>query len=187
MKIIDNTSNAGRQIVPEDMNYLSLADQQVVSALESLMKAMTGMSQGSAIVVSGCGVEFSRSLADNTSLYKIANGVVLWNGLLWDLTGMEVPGTGMNTTLTYDTELSIVFDRTAVVAPSPVYGKTLVLDQNPHKNMTARVVKSNTVPKSAESITLGGLKKMPNVGTARGVNALLVQVYAEVGSTTDTE
>lgn len=176
MRIIDDTSNKGRQIVPEDMNYLSLADREVVGALESLMKAMAGIGSQEAVVMSGCAVSYTRRTLTAEGLYRIGNGVIMWNGVLWDLEGMEVTGTG-KTPMAYNTELSIVFDRTKVVSPSPVYGMTLELDQEPHKRMTARVVESNSVPKGVESIQLGMLKRMPIVGIGRGVNDLLLQTY----------
>ena len=141
MRIIDDTSNAGRQIVPEDMNYLSLADREVVRSVECLMKMLTGIVQAEAIVVSGCEVTFSRRTLTEESLYSIANGVIMRDGVLWDLEGMEEKGAARSP-IVYNTSLSIVFDRTKVVKPSPVYGKTLELDQEPHKNMTARVVKT---------------------------------------------
>lgn len=168
MRIVDESSNSGRQIVPEDMNYLSLADREVVKAMECIVKAMTGMAAKDAIVVSGCEVSWEPGTREEEGLYKIGDGVILWDGLLWDLQGIEVSGNA--TPMAQKIDLCIVFDRTRSVRPSPVYGMTLELDQNPHKNMTAKVAESNTVPKSAERIVLGMLKRVPKMGVARNDN-----------------
>lgn len=157
--------------MPEDMNYLSLADQEIVGAMESVLKRMTGTPSGAALVVSGCEVEFSTS--NLQSLYKVNKGVILWNGLLWDLNGITVEGT-VRTPTVYNTQLSILFDRTTVSKPSPVYGMGLQLDQNPHKIASASIVSTASVPKSAESIVLGMLMRLPVVGLSQGVNDLVL-------------
>lgn len=180
MKIIDETSNAGRQIVPEDLNYLSKADLEVVSAMEKLMKAMAGVAENAPLVVSGCEVSWDARKMGQESRYEIGNGVLLWKGVLWTMAGMVVSD-NEGLPQVYDTKLSVVFDRTSVVAPSPVYGMTLELDQTPHKEMTARVVLSTAVPKGMESVPLGMLRKMPQMGIGRGLNDLLRQTYIEEG------
>lgn len=179
MRIVDDSSNAGRQIVPEDMNFLSLADQETLSAMESILKRMTGAHRNAAIVVSGCEVEFS--VTDNKSLYKVSDGVILRDGLLWNLTGIEVEG-NVKMPMVYNSKLSILFDRTQVAEPSPVYGMTLELNQSPHKNTSAIVVSTENLPKDADSIVLGLLMKLPVVGQSRGVNDLVVQ-----GTVTENE
>lgn len=177
MRIIDESSNAGRQIVPEDMNYLSMADQEIVSAVEMLMKQMTGTDPDAAIVVSGCEVEFTMTVG--RSLFKVSSGVVLWRGLLWELDGISIEG-NVRTPLIYNSQLSILFERNTVVSPSPVYGMTLMLNETPHKNTTARIVNTSLLPANAESVTLEKLVRMPLVGLSRGVNSLYIQGDANV-------
>lgn len=178
MRIIDESSNAGRQIVPEDMNYLSMADQEIVSAVEMLMKQMTGTDPDAAIVVSGCEVEFTMTVG--RSLFKVSSGVVLWRGLLWELAGISIEG-NVRTPLIYNSQLSILFDRTTVAtSPGPVYGMTLILDQTPHKIMKANIVYTSLLSANAESVTLEKLVRMPLVGLSRGVNSLYIQGDANV-------
>lgn len=165
MKIIDATSNAGRQIVPEDMNYLSEADREVVRGLEGLVKSLFGMSDGEAIVVSGCVTSYGKT-SGNQREYRITNGVILYDGLLWEMEGLTSTGTFLKP----DTDYRVVFNRQNTVEPSPVYGPTLVLDQSPHKQMVAMVRLSGEVPRGQESISLADLKRLPVIGTARGVN-----------------
>lgn len=180
MKIIDDTSNAGRQIVPEDMSYLSKADREVVGAMERMLKAMAGVHENEALVASGCEVSWTPGKIGTPSLYKVSNGELLWHGVLWTLAGMEVSD-NEGLPQVYDQKLSVVFDRSGVVSPSPVYGMTLELDQTPHKEMRAMVVLSASVPKGAESIPLGMVKRLPQLGVARGLNDLLRQTYIEEG------
>lgn len=175
MKIIDETSNAGRQIVPEDMNYLSLVDREVVAAIGGMVQSMFGLDESMAVVVSGCEVSFVPQTLDSASLYTMNNGVVLWHGLLWDVDGIEVKGGGA-TPLVFNRTHAVVFEREKVVAPSPVYGMTRVLDQTPHKMMTARVAHVDAVPKSAESVPLSMVVRLPKIGVARGINNILAQV-----------
>lgn len=177
MRIIDESSNAGRQIVPEDMNYLSMADQEIVSAVEMLMKQMTGTNPNAAIVVSGCEVEFSSKLGQ--SLYKVGSGVIMRKGILWDMSGIEVRGNERRPEI-YNSQLSILFEKNTVVSPSPVYGMTLELNETPHKNTTARIVYTDGLPKGAESIMLGLLVNLPLVGLSRGINDQLLEVASEI-------
>lgn len=174
MKIIDETSNAGRQIVPEDMNFLSMADRDVVAAIGGMLTAMFGLADGVAVVVSGCEVSFIPGTLDGDSLYKMTDGVVLWGGLLWEVGGIEVKGGGA-TPLVFNSTHALVFDGIKVVSPSPVYGMTRVLDQTPHKMTTARVAHVDAVPKSAASVPLSMVVRLPKVGVARGVNNILMQ------------
>lgn len=171
MRIVDESSNAGRQIVPEDMNYLSLADREVVAALGAMMAMMVQAEESDALVVSGCDAYLG---GDNSGdlrqvVYTIGDGVVLWRGVLYDLTGAEL--TGRTRAKDYDQEWVVAFYQDRVESPSPVYGMDLALDQEPHKRAWAEVRYGEEVPKSVPTVPLGKVKRLPKLGTARPISS----------------
>lgn len=157
MNIVGTEGNSVRQIVPAEFNFLSMADRQVVAALEGVLKAMYGLEARQAIIVSGMQTQTTliwTPSASETSgrviagqRYEITEGVVMWNGCLWEFGGgsWEAYREAQN-----PTEYVLVMRETPA-PPSPVYGENITLDVSPHKRAVCELM-------SAEAA--GGTKKV---------------------------
>ena len=91
MNIVGTEGNSVRQIVPAEFNFLSMADRQVVAALEGVLKAMYGLEARQAIIVSGMRTQTALIWTPDRVIagqrYTVTEGVVMWNGCLWEFGG----------------------------------------------------------------------------------------------------
>lgn len=159
MNIIDHSSDNIRQIVPQDMSFLSDADQQITQALQLVLAALLGGNGTETIVLRGCEITTTdpwhngtavngNSIVNDTNVptytYGITAGLILHGGRIYELEAATwVKGNGNYLMYGFDREVTmpagiIVFEDESV-APSPVYGEGLEPDQHPHRRLVARV------------------------------------------------
>lgn len=117
MNIINSDAdNAVRQVVPQDFSFLSTADQQVVAALEMILRKIFGLN-GNPI---WCG-EFelvSAGVVNNVRQWELQAGTILHKGKLYDVPKMICTGASeILASLGTFLQLS-----ETEVTPSPVYG-----------------------------------------------------------------
>lgn len=169
MNIIGTEGNSVRQIVPAEFNFLSMADRQVVAALEGVLKAMYGLEARQAIIVSGMQAqttliwipsetsETGRVIAGQR--YEITEGVVMWNGCLWEFSGgsWEAYREARN-----PTEYVLVMSET-VAPPSPVYGENISLDVTPHKRAVCTLVSAEDAAGETRKVALADVRRLLHI------------------------
>lgn len=143
MNIIDHTSDDIRQIVPADMSFLSDADQQITEALHHILGALLpNAGVGDTIAVTGC--VRTQTGPDFNAGYSISGGTLLHGGRLYTLDAAQWSEALITSTsqgggsTSYQQKGCISFEE-EVAAPSPVYGQSLQLDQQPHRHLVARL------------------------------------------------
>lgn len=117
MNIVNSDAdNAVRQVVPQDFSFLSTADQQIVAALEMILRKIFGLNDNPI----WCG-EFKlvpSSMVNNVRQWELQAGTILHKGKLYD-----VPKTmcaGLNEDFTMRNSYLQLSE--SEVTPSPVYG-----------------------------------------------------------------
>lgn len=187
MNIIDHSSDNIRQIVPQDLSFLSDADQQICSAIHSILAALLGGTGTEPIAISGCEIT-DRDTGLTLSVahrYTISQGLVLINGKIYEFLGgnyqsgttnnTSIPSIGAAAVITNTTYTPYIILDDQPVTPSPVYGESLQLDQYPHRRLTASLFQeiatttngTTTYPNGqapAGSISLSSLKRIPALG-----------------------
>lgn len=148
MNIIDHTSDDIRQIVPADMSFLSDADQQITEALHHILGALLGGSGTETIVLGGCTVTSQPTADADITLRTLSPGILLHGGRIYHTPGGTWEEYELHAGATYQTGLGatvaggIISFSAAIAAPSPVYGQSLQLDQQPHRQLSAAIVQS---------------------------------------------
>lgn len=164
MNIVGTEGNSVRQIVPAEFNFLSMADRQVVAALEGVLKAMYGLEARQAIIVSGMQTQTTLIwIPSETSVtgrviagkrYEITEGVVMWNGCLWEFSGgsWEVYHEAQMTEY-----VLVMSEETA--PPSPVYGENITLDVTPHKRAVCGLVSAEDAAGETKKVALADVRR----------------------------
>lgn len=163
MNIVGTEGNSVRQIVPAEFNFLSMADRQVVAALEGVLKAMYGLEARQAIIVSGMQTQTTLIwIPSETSdrviagqRYEITEGVVMWNGCLWEFGGgsWEAYREAQN-----PTEYVLVMSE-ETAPPSPVYGENITLDVTPHKRAVCTLVSAEDAAGETKKVALADVRR----------------------------
>lgn len=163
MNIVGTEGNSVRQIVPAEFNFLSMADRQVVAALEGVLKAMYGLEARQAVIVSGMQTQ-TRLIwtPSETSVrviagqgFTVTEGVVMWNGCLWEFGGgsWETYREAQN-----PTEYVLVM-RETVAPPSPVYGENITLDVTPHKRAVCTLMSAEDAAGETMKVALADVRR----------------------------
>lgn len=169
MNIIGTEGNSVRQIVPAEFNFLSMADRQVVAALEGVLKTVYGLEAGQAIIVSGMQTrtalirvpsESSGSIGYITGQqFMVTEGVVMWNGCLWEFGG----GSWEEYRAAQDpTEYVLVMSET-VAPPSPVYGENISLDVTPHKRAVCTLMSAEDAAGETRKVALADVRRLLHI------------------------
>lgn len=163
MNIVGTEGNSVRQIVPAEFNFLSMADRQVVAALEGVLKAMYGLEARQAVIVSGMQTQTrliwtpsetsGRVIAGQG--FTVTEGVVMWNGCLWEFGGgsWETYREAQN-----PTEYVLVM-RETVAPPSPVYGENITLDVTPHKRAVCTLMSVEDAAGETMKVALADVRR----------------------------
>lgn len=167
MNKVGTEGNEVRQIVPAEFNFLSVADMQVVSALQGVVKAMYGLSDSQAVVVSGMTATWSNTTVGEdllTQRLTIGAGVVMWGGRLWDFGGGYIDGIRRHASLRSDEWVLVMSEQ--VASPSPVYGATISLDVTPHKRLVCMLMSAEEAVGAEQTVTLGNVMRLGPIGAA---------------------
>lgn len=185
MNIVGTEGNSVRQIVPAEFNFLSMADRQVVAALEGVLKTVYGLEAGQAIIVSGMRTSavfvILGPLDGNgtryTWRYTITEGVVMWNGCLWEFGGGSFEA-GAN-----PNNCVLVMSET-VAPPSPVYGENISLDVTPHKRAVCTLMSTEDAASVDQKVALADVRRLLHIdGDGAGtVPVTTIQSLGEVQS-----
>ena len=132
MNIINSDAdNAVRQVVPQDFSFLSTADQQIVAALEMILRKIFGLS-GNPI---WCG-EFKlvpAGMVNNVRQWKLQAGTILHKGKLYDVPETICAGLDEN----FAKNNSYLQLTETEVTPSPVYGDDGMKSISVHRQAVA--------------------------------------------------
>lgn len=174
MNKIGIEGNDVRQIVPAEFNFLSMADMQVVAALQGVVKSIYGLGDGQAVVVSGLTATWSNTETSDdqmvirqTRRLTLGAGVVMWNGRLWDFSGGYIDGISRWAPLNGNDWVLVMSEQ--VVAPSPVYGATIALDVMPHKRTVCTLMSVEDATEAAQKVALGDVMRLGPIGEAIAV------------------
>ncbi len=184
MNKIGSEGNEVRQIVPAEFNFLSMADMQVVSALQGVVKAMYGLSDSQAVAVSGMAVTWSNTTVGESAIdirltqcLTLGAGVVMWGGKLWEFGGGSIDGIGRYSRLSVDEWVLVMSEEVAM--PSPVYGATIELDVTPHKHLVCELRSAEDAAGAEQKVTLGNVMRLGPIGEAIAVTARTYNAAAE--------
>lgn len=163
MNIVGTEGNSVRQIVPAEFNFLSMADRQVVAALEGVLKAMYGLEARQAVIVSGMQTQtiliWTSSEASGMVIagqrFTVTEGVVMWNGCLWEFGGgsWETHRESQN-----PSEYVLVMSE-EVAPPSPVYGENITLDVTPHKRAVCTLMSAERAAGETKKVALADVRR----------------------------
>lgn len=173
MNTIGTEGNEVRQIVPAEFNFLSVADQQVVAAMEGIVKAMYGLGANQAVVAVGMAATWSNTTTQGvnslllTQRLTFGTGVVLWNGKLWEFGGGYIDGIGRFSPLQGNDWVLVMSEQ--VASPSPVYGATIALDVTPHKRLVCTLMSAEDASEATQKVTLGNVMRLGVIGEATSV------------------
>lgn len=144
MNIVNsNADNAVRQVVPQDFSFLSTADQQVVAALEMVLRKIFGLNDKPI----WCG-EFKLEKTDVKNEWALQAGTLLYNGKLYDVP--KTMCTGANEVVaTLDSFLQL---SETEVTPSPVYGKDGRKSISVHRQAVATGMKPADINNPPEGV-----------------------------------
>lgn len=165
MKIITD-SNKTRQVQPIDFAFLSMADKEVVQAVETMLRTMYDWAEDYPIIVSGLEYNVFRKPPQPAS-YKITSGKVLWNGLVYDVAELQLK-TGLNTIGNIIDNVYFKMKR-KVVEPSPVY------DKNMAKSINCHYEHYGELQQVFQPLTLGGTTQVS--GGTIGLNVKYTDMY----------
>ena len=168
MNIINSDAdNAVRQVVPQDFSFLSAADQQVVAALEMILRKIFGLNDNPI----WCG-EFKlvpAGVVNNVRQWNLQAGTILHKGKLYD-----VPKTicaGLNEDFTMRNSYLQLSE--SEVTPSPVYGDDGMKSISVHRQAVALGVTPVSPSNLPEGVyRLSDLLVLPKVVTQLRVNAV---------------
>lgn len=140
MNIIDHSSDSIRQIVPQDLSFLSDADQQLAQALQMVVRALCGLDASQQpVALDGC-VD-SRLANPMGSHPTLTGGTLLYQGRLYELEACAVPSPTLSVVQdgvqTGSEPYLRLWDETA--DPSPVYGIDYTLSEQPHRRLRAEL------------------------------------------------
>lgn len=176
MKIIDHSGDTVRQIVPQDMSYLSDVDQQIAAAIGGMLGKMFGLTSGMAVVMQGMNRNLVvQQLPQTGSTLTIDAGEVYYNGKLYSFGGGSVTSTGRFTE-NFASMFCLKFTDTDTVTPSPVYGATISQNVSVHKNLKAVLAKTSDMTENDDYVTLGNVKVIPQLASANAITASLLTV-----------
>lgn len=144
MNIINSDAdNAVRQVVPQDFSFLSTADQQVVAALEMILRKIFGLNNNPI----WCG-EFKLEKTGIKDEWKLQAGTLLHKGKLYDVPKTMCTGAnGVVATLGTFLQLS-----ETEVTPSPVYGKDGRKSISVHRQAVAIAMKPADINNLPEGV-----------------------------------
>ena len=169
MNIINSDAdNAVRQVVPQDFSFLSAADQQVVAALEMILRKIFGLN-GNPI---WCG-EFelvSAGVVNNVRQWELQAGTILHKGKLYDVPKMICAGLNED----FTKRNSYLQLSETEVTPSPVYGDDGTKSISVHRQAVAvgmMPVDINNLPEGV--YRLSDLNLLPKVVTSLARQASL--------------
>ena len=162
MNIINSDAdNAVRQVVPQDFSFLSTADQQVVAALEMILRKIFGLNDNPI----WCG-EFElvpAGVVNNVRQWELQAGTILHKGKLYD-----VPKTmcsGLNEDFAKDNSYLQLTE--TEVAPSPVYGDGATKSISVHRQAVAVGILPENIGNLPEGVyRLSGFNVLPKVVTS---------------------
>lgn len=176
MKIIDHSGDQVRQIVPQDMSFLSDVDQQIAAAIGGMIGKMFGVTNDMAVVMEGMERYLVQSPSSQVgSSLTISEGVVLHRGRLYSFGGGTVESTGRFTE-SYATRFCLKFTDSDTVAPSPVYGATIEQTVNVHKELKAVLAQTAEMTEADDYVVLNLVKVIPQVASANAITASLIAV-----------
>lgn len=176
MNIVGTEGNSVRQIVPAEFNFLSMADRQVVAAMEGVVRMMYGLESGQAVVVEGMGATWEPTTTGTTGDLQLtqrvtlAPGVVMWNGGLWEFEGATIEGLGRLQPINGDEWVLVMSEQ--VAPPSPVYGETIALDVSPHKRMVCTLASAEDAAEETQKVTLGNVMRIRSGGVSVPVSSM---------------
>lgn len=165
--------NDVRQIVPAEFNFLSMADMQVVAALEGVVKSMYGLTDNQAVAVIGMRATWTNTvtgegqIAQPTQRLTFGPGVVMWRGQLWDFGGGYIDGIGRFAKVKTDDWMLVMSEQ--VTSPSPVYGATISLDVTPHKQLVCVLMSAEEAAGAELKVALGDVMQLGPIGEATAV------------------
>ena len=175
MNKVGTEGNEVRQIVPAEFNFMSVADQQVVAAMEGIVKAMYGLGSNQAVVAVGMEATWSNTTTQGpaqasmllTQRLTFGTGVVLWDGKLWEFGGGYIDGIGRFSPLQGNDWVLVMSEQ--VASPSPVYGATIALDVTPHKRLVCTLMSAEDASEATQKVTLGNVMRLGLIGEATSV------------------
>ncbi len=174
MKIINHSGDTVRQIVPQDMSFLSDADQQIVEAFGNILGMMFGLSGDSALVMQGMDRTFVPPSGDRMGSLSFTGGVVMHNGKLYSFAGGEVGGMG-GLPESYGSQFCLKFTENDTVAPSPVYGANIETTVSVHKERRAVLVATPSEPTS-NYVVLKNVRVISQLASTKAITASLYYV-----------
>jgi len=161
MNIVGTEGNSVRQIVPAEFNFLSMADRQVVAALEGVLKAMYGLEARQAVIASGMQTQAKRLFVTSGGVvvggmrYAITEGVVIWNGCLWEFGG----GSWDAYSGAHSPDRYVLVMSETVAPPSPVYGENITLDVTPHKRAVCTLMRAEDAAGETMKVALADVRR----------------------------
>ena len=168
MNIVNSDAdNAVRQVVPQDFSFLSTADQQIVAALEMILRKIFGLNDKPI----WCG-EFKlvpASVVNNVRQWNLQAGTILHKGKLYDVP--KTICTGANEVLASIGSFLQLSE--TEVTPSPVYGDDGMKTISVHRQAVALGVRPADTSNLPEGVyRLSDLNVLPKVVTQVRVNAV---------------
>lgn len=166
MKITNHNGDEIRQIIPQDMSFLSDADQQIVAAMQGILCSMFGISSDKAIVVNGMKFQYKKanaSLVDKTYIITVGEGSMIYNGRLYNCLGGSitiadfVPGSSLN---------KIALELNESNALPAVYGESLTTNVQVHIETVATLKLASQVSDGSISVLLSDVMTIPVVDSA---------------------
>ena len=188
MNTIGTEGNNVRQIVPAEFNFLSVADQQVVAAMEGIVKAMYGLGSNQAVVAVGMEATWSNTTTQVVDIMLLTQrltfgaGVVLWDGKLWEFGGGYIDGIDRFSSLQGNDWVLVMSEQ--VASPSPVYGATIALDVTPHKRLVCTLMSAEDALEATQKVTLGNVMRLGLIGEATSVAERSYIIRRVAGETT---
>lgn len=122
MKTITNPLKT-RQIQPIDFSFLSLADKEIVLAVEAMLRTMYNFPDNIPIILQG--LEYSQDS------FTISGGKVLFSGIVYDVEQLYLATSDTITTSNVLSFVSLILQQ-RVTSPSPVLDKNLSATINCH-------------------------------------------------------
>lgn len=166
MKITNHNGDEIRQIIPQDMSFLSDADQQIVAAMQGVIMRMFGISEDKAIVVNGMQFSYkkaSANLLEKNYILSVSEGSMIYHGKLYNCLGGSVtlfnmvPGTAATT---------VALELNESNALPAVYGESLTTNVQVHVETVATLKLASQVTDGSESVLLSDVMTIPLVETA---------------------
>lgn len=148
--ITHDADEIARQVVPQDFSFLSEGTRDVVRAIEKILRAMYDIAEGKPIWLGKMTFTSAGIGRDGRRQWMVENGVVLLDGLLYDIA--PIVASGSNTLIAAQT--TYVQLSSVNIEPSPLYQENGERDVYVHKNaIGSGIAVSGDVPENTYKLS----------------------------------